>query len=87
MVVGSIPIRGSYSGENWYSSVSHKHTFVGSIPTSATKNQEKMKFLDAIITNQLVDLIDKLNTLKVEKQHIVQIFQNNEGKYVAIFYA
>ena len=48
-------------------------------------NMEEKK-LDAIYSEKLVGIIDKLNTLKVPNADIVNIFQNIEGTYIAIFY-
>ncbi len=44
------------------------------------------KKLDAIFANTLSAVLDKMNTLKVTKDDIINIFQNNQGQYVAIFY-
>lgn len=45
-----------------------------------------MKTIDAIFSDTLVGMLDKLNDLKVQKEDVVNIFQNIEGLYVAIFY-
>lgn len=42
---------------------------------------------DAIFSNTLVGILDELNSLGVQKEFVVNIFQNKEGQYVAIFYA
>lgn len=47
---------------------------------------EERKVLDAIITYGLRELIDTLNSLKVDKEDIVQIL-TKEDKYIAIFYS
>lgn len=46
-----------------------------------------MKTIDAIISEALVTLLDKLRELEVAKEDIVSVFQNTEGKYIAIFYS
>ena len=45
-----------------------------------------MKTVDAIFSYTLVGVLDKLNDLKVKREDVVNIFQNTEGQYVAIFY-
>ena len=74
-------------GENWYSILSHKQNYVCSIHTPETIIQEKMKTVDAIFSDTLVGILDKLNDLKVPREDVVNIFQNTEGQYVAIFYS
>ena len=39
-----------------------------------------------VITGPLSNVIDELNNLKVKREDIVSLIQNNEGLYVAIFY-
>lgn len=39
-----------------------------------------------VITGPLSVVVDSLNYLKVKKEDIVNIIQNNEGLYVAVFY-
>lgn len=39
-----------------------------------------------VITGPLSNVIDELNNLKVKREDIVNLIQNNEGLYVAIFY-
>lgn len=46
-----------------------------------------MKTIDAIISEALVTLLDKLRELEVAKEDIVSVFQNTESKYIAIFYS
>lgn len=46
-----------------------------------------MKTIDAIFSDTLVGILDKLNDLKVQREDVVNIFQNIEGQYVAIFYS
>lgn len=45
-----------------------------------------MKKLDAIFSDTLVGIVDELNKSKVEREDVVNIFQNAQGLYVAIFY-
>lgn len=42
---------------------------------------------DAVISNTLVGVLDKLNDLSIKRQDIVNVFQNKDGYYVAIFYS
>ena len=42
---------------------------------------------DAVISNTLVGVLDKLNDLGVKKQDVINVFQNRDGYYVAIFYS
>lgn len=46
-----------------------------------------MKTIDAIFSDTLVGILDKLNDLKVQREDVVNIFQNIEGQYVAVFYS
>ena len=46
-----------------------------------------MKTIDALISKTLVELLDKLRMLEVTKEDIVNVFQNAEGNYIAIFYS
>ena len=46
-----------------------------------------MKTIDAIFSDTIVGILDKLNNLKVAREDVVNIFQNTEGQYVAIFYS
>ena len=39
-----------------------------------------------VITGPLSSVIDELNSLKVKREDIVSLIQNNEGLYVAVFY-
>lgn len=39
-----------------------------------------------VITGPLSNVIDELNNLKVKREDIVSLIQNNEGLYIAIFY-
>ena len=39
-----------------------------------------------VITGPLSNVIDELNNLKIKREDIVSLIQNNEGLYVAIFY-
>lgn len=41
---------------------------------------------DAIYSEQLVDIIDELNRLKIPKDNVINVFQNKIGLYVAIIY-
>lgn len=42
--------------------------------------------IDAILTSSIASLVKSLNDSKVKKEDIVTIFQNEKGKYVAIYY-
>ncbi len=44
------------------------------------------KKLDALFADTLISVLDKMNDLQVNKEDIVNIFQNIKGQYVAIFY-
>jgi len=44
------------------------------------------KKLDAIFASTLVGVLDKMNTLGIIREDVINIFQNNQGQYVAIFY-
>lgn len=44
------------------------------------------KRLDAILSSTLVGILDKMNDLKVPKEDVINIFQDTNGQYVAIFY-
>ena len=44
------------------------------------------KKLDALIADTLVGILDKMNSLEIKMEDIVNIFQNNKGQYVAVFY-
>ena len=46
-----------------------------------------MKTIDAIFSDTLVGILDKLNDLNVQREDVVNIFQNTEGQYVAVFYS
>lgn len=46
-----------------------------------------MKTADALISQTLVSLLDKLKELNIPKEDMVNVFQNTEGKYIAIFYS
>lgn len=39
-----------------------------------------------VITGPLSNVIDELNNLKIKREDIVSLIQNNEGLYVAVFY-
>lgn len=39
-----------------------------------------------VITGPLSSVIDELNNLKLKREDIVSLIQNNEGLYVAVFY-
>lgn len=39
-----------------------------------------------VITGPLSSIIDELNNLKVKREDIVSLIQNNEGLYVVVFY-
>lgn len=43
--------------------------------------------VNAIYSELLVGVIDKLNELNVKREDIINIFQNNAGQYIAIFYS
>ena len=49
-------------------------------------NNKNNKKLDAVFAGTLVGVLDKMNDLKIIKEDVVNIFQNNQGQYVAIFY-
>jgi hypothetical protein len=42
--------------------------------------------IDAVISETLIGVLDKLNELKVQKEDIVTFLQNTKGQYIAIFY-
>lgn len=42
--------------------------------------------IDAIITSNIAALVKTLNDSKVKKEDIITIFQNEKGKYVAVYY-
>lgn len=44
------------------------------------------KKVDAIFSNTLIGILDELNHAKVQREDVVNIFQNTQGQYVAIFY-
>lgn len=43
--------------------------------------------IDAVISRTIASIVDKLNNLKVERQNVINVFQNKEGYYIAIFYS
>jgi hypothetical protein len=46
-----------------------------------------MKTIDAIFSDTLVGILDELNSLKVQREDVINVFQNTEGQYVAVFYS
>lgn len=48
-----------------------------------TKTKKKM---DAIIAPTLTGVIDKINNLGITKNDVVNVFQNDSGSYMAVFY-
>lgn len=44
------------------------------------------KKVDAIFSDTIVGIIDELNSLEVKREDIINIFQNTQGQYVAVFY-
>ena len=44
------------------------------------------KKVDAIFSNTLIGILDELNYAKVHREDVVNIFQNTQGQYVAVFY-
>ena len=44
------------------------------------------KKVDAIFSDTLIGILDELNQSKVQRADVVNIFQNTQGQYVAIFY-
>ena len=45
------------------------------------------KKVDAIFSDTIIGILDELNRAKVQREDVVNIFQNTEGQYVAIFYS
>lgn len=45
-----------------------------------------MKKLDAIFSDTIVGIIDELNRLEVQREDVINIFQNTKGQYIAIYY-
>ncbi len=45
-----------------------------------------MKKIDAIFSDTLIGILDELNNAQIQKEDVVNIFQNTQGQYVAIFY-
>ena len=43
--------------------------------------------VDALKSVSLISLIDELNKIGVNKGDIINIFQNNNYEYIAVFYA
>lgn len=44
------------------------------------------KRIDAIFSDTIIGILDALNQSNVVREDIVNIFQNKEGRYIAIFY-
>ncbi len=44
------------------------------------------KKVDAIFSDTLIGILDELNRIGVQKEDIVNVFQNTQGQYVVIFY-
>ncbi|MBQ7430703.1 MAG: hypothetical protein IJV29_18655 [Butyrivibrio sp.] len=44
------------------------------------------KKVDAIFSDTLIGILDALNHAKVQRKDVVNIFQNTQGQYVAVFY-
>lgn len=42
--------------------------------------------IDAIFSDTLIGVLDELNREKVSREDVINIFQNNQNQYVAIFY-
>lgn len=47
---------------------------------------EMEKKVDAIFSDTLIGILDELNHAKVQREDVVNIFQNTQGQYVAVFY-
>lgn len=47
---------------------------------------EMEKKVDAIFSDTLIGILDALNHAKVQRKDVVNIFQNTQGQYVAVFY-
>lgn len=47
---------------------------------------EMKKRIDAIFSDTLIGILDELNHAKVQREDVVNIFQNTQGQYVAVFY-
>lgn len=44
------------------------------------------KKVDAIFSDTLIGILDELNRIGVQKEDVVNVFQNTQGQYVVIFY-
>ena len=44
------------------------------------------KKVDAIFSDTLIGILEELNHVKVQREDVVNIFQNTQGQYVAVFY-
>lgn len=44
------------------------------------------KKVDAIFSDTLIGILDELNQAEVQREDVVNIFQNTQGQYVAVFY-
>lgn len=42
--------------------------------------------IDALISSTLADLLDVLNQEKVPRENIVNVLQNTQGQWTAIYY-
>lgn len=50
------------------------------------KHQDMEKIIQSLISPTLAAIMEKLHNEKVVREDIVNIFCNNEGKYVAVYY-
>jgi len=67
--------------------VSHKHLKVVQLYPPQLNSGEMEKKVDAIFSDTIIGILDELNRAKVQREDVVNIFQNTEGQYVAIFYS
>lgn len=44
------------------------------------------KQLDAIIAKNLIEGVQKVNSLNIPREDVITIFQNSLGEYVILFY-
>lgn len=42
--------------------------------------------IDALISNTLADLLDVLNKDKVPRENVINVLQNTQGQWIAIYY-
>lgn len=41
--------------------------------------------IDGLISESIYDLIEKMNYLKLKKEDIISVFQDNKGQYIVIY--